>query len=93
LKLLKETAMRLGEAWQVEWTDFSSQNRTVICRNPEKHSRSRIFSNLSPELCQMLESLPHNSQYIFTCSRTPLVHEDGREHLSHLKRQKGLLGH
>ena len=93
LRLLKETAMRLGEAWQVEWIDFSAQNRTLICKAPEKHSRPRIFDNLSPELCLMLQSLPHNSQYIFTCSRTPLEHEEPRTHMAYLKRQKGLLGH
>ena len=31
LRLLKETAMRLGEAWLTEWTDFDSQNHTIIC--------------------------------------------------------------
>jgi integrase len=92
LRLLKETAMRLGEAWLVEWTDVDIQNRMVTCTNPEKNSRSRAFT-ISGELCQMLESLPHNSQYIFSCNREPLVKEDRRTHLHHLKRQKGLLGH
>lgn len=92
LRLLKETAMRLGEAWLVEWIDVDSQNHTVICRNPEKNSRSRAFE-ISAELTQMLQSLPHNSQYIFTCSREPLVKEDRRSHLNHLTRQKGLLSH
>jgi integrase len=93
LKLLKETAMRLGEAWQTEWIDFNPQNRTLICKAPEKHSRPRIFDNLSPELCLMLQSIPHNSQYIFTCSRTPVGHEEPKSHIANLKRQKGLLGH
>ena len=93
LKLLKESAMRLGEAWQVEWIDFSPQNRTLICKAPEKHSRPRIFDNLSPELCLMLQSMPHNSQYVFTCSRKPLEYEEPRTHMANLKRQKGLLGH
>ena len=93
LKLLKETAMRLGEAWQVEWTDFDVNRRTLICKNPEKHSRPRIFDNLSPELCQMLQSLPKNSQFVFTCSRTPLEHENPKSHLAYLKRQKCLLQH
>jgi integrase len=92
LRLLKESAMRLGEAWLVEWIDVDSQNHTVICRNPEKNSRSRAFE-VSAELCQMLLSLPHNSQYIFSCSREPLTKEDRRSHLNHLTRQKGLLSH
>jgi integrase len=92
LKLLKETAMRPGEAWQLEWIDFDQSNRTLICKHPEKNSRSRAFDNISPELCQMLLSLPHNSQYIFSCSKTPLSKEDWKEHVRHLQRQKGLLG-
>lgn len=90
LRLLKETAMRLGEAWLVEWIDVDSQNHTAMCRNPEKNSRSRAFE-ISAELSQMLQSLSHNSQYIFSCSREPLVKEGRRSHLNHLTRQKGLL--
>jgi integrase len=76
----------------VEWTDLDSQNHTVTCRNPEKNSRFRVFE-VSGELYQMLQSLPHNSQYIFSCSREPLANEDRRTHLHLLKRQKGFLGH
>jgi len=92
LKLLKETAMRPGEAWLAEWMDFDPTNRTFICKNPEKNSRPRAFDNLSPELCQMLLALPHNSNYIFTCSREPLtVKEDRKTHMRLFKRQKGIL--
>ena len=93
LRLLKETGMRLGEAWMTEWRDFDPANRTLMCRNPEKHSRPRMFDNLSPELCRMLQDMPHNSQFIFTCSRQPLDREDPKEHLKRLRRQKSLLGH
>jgi integrase len=78
LKLCKETALRPGEAWLTEWIDFDLVNRTLVCKNPEKNSRSRAFDDLSPQLCQMIASLPHNSQYIFTCSRTPVQNEDRR---------------
>jgi integrase len=93
LKLMKETAMRLGEAWLTEWTDFDKEKRTIICRNPEKHSRPRIFDNLSPELCLMLDDLLRNSQFIFTCNSKPLEKEDRKKHHRRLKRQKGLLWH
>jgi len=92
LRLLKETAMRLGEAWQIEWKDFDTQNRTITCNHPEKNSRARAF-NISVELTQMLQSLPVNSQYIFTCSRQPIGKENPKVHMHNLKRQKGLLGH
>jgi integrase len=92
LRLLKETAMRLGEAWQVEWKDFDSTNRTVMCKYPEKNSRSRAF-NISADLTLMLQSMPQRSQFIFSCSRQPTSREDHKTHMSNLKKQKGLLGH
>lgn len=91
LRLIKETAMRLGEAWQVEWIDFDPEYRKIVCNRPEKHSRARGFT-ISVELTQMLQSLPHNSQFIFSCSRETIPKEDRRTHLSHLRRPKGLLG-
>ena len=90
LRLLKETAMRLGEAWLTEWKDLDTQNRTLVCNNPEKNSKPRAF-NISIELTQMLQSLPHNSQYIFTCSRQPIGKEERKAHLALIKRQKSIL--
>jgi len=92
LKLLKETAMRLGEAWLTEWTDVDSQNRTITCQNPEKRSRARAFK-ISAELAQMLLALPRNSQYIFTCLKKSLFKEDRRSHILKLRRQKSILGY
>jgi integrase len=92
LKLLKETAMRLGEAWQVEWKDFDTTNRTIMCNRPEKNSRSRAF-NISNDLTMMLQSMPQRSQFIFSCSRQPIDKEDHRTHMNNLKKQQGLLGH
>jgi integrase len=57
LRLLKETAMRLGEAWLLEWMDLDSKNNTIVCNNPEKNSRPRAF-NISPELTQIPLALP-----------------------------------
>ena len=90
LRLLKETAMRLGEAWLTEWTDFDSQNRTIISQNPEKHSRPRAFE-ISAELTQMLLALPRKSQFIFTCLKLPVAKEDRKSHLQKLRRQKSIL--
>jgi integrase len=89
---LKETVMRIGEAWLVEWKDFDSTKHIIICQHPEKNSRSRAFI-ISVELCQMLQNRPKNSQYIFTRSRQPIGHEDFRTHLNHLKCQKAILGY
>lgn len=92
LRLVKEIVMRLGEAWQVAWADFDPQTRKIVCNHPEKNSRPRAF-NVSIELTHMIQSLPHNSQYIVTCSRQPIGREDRKTHLAHVKRAKGLLGH
>jgi integrase len=92
LRLLKETAMRLGEAWLTEWIDFDSQNRTVKCQNPEKHSRARAFE-ISSELTHILLAMPRNSQFIFTCLKKPVTNEDRKSHMQKLRRQKSILGH
>jgi len=67
-KLTEETAMRLGEAWMLEWTDLDMKNRTLSCNNPEKNSRPRLFK-LSPDLTQMMNQLPKVNQFIFGCGR------------------------
>ena len=42
LQLLKETGMRIGEAWNLEWIDIDNQNQTITC-TPEKHGTPRQF--------------------------------------------------
>ena len=82
--------MRLGEAWQTEWKDLDTQNHTIVCNSPEKNSKPRAFI-ISIELTQMLQNLPHNSQYIFTCQRQPITKEERKRHLGFIKRQKSIL--
>jgi len=55
LLLLKETAMRAGEAHRVQWTDIDFESGTVRV-TPEKGSRPRIFK-LSNKLLRMLSKL------------------------------------
>jgi len=55
LRLLKETAMRAGEARSLRWTDIDFERATVRV-TPEKGSNPRIFK-LSRELLNMLSSL------------------------------------
>jgi len=56
LQLLKETGMRCGEAWRIEWNDIDNETKTVRIA-PEKHSNPRII-HISPKLAAMLEALP-----------------------------------
>jgi len=58
LQLLKETAMRSGEAYQLRWKDVDLE-RGVITVTPEKGSRPRIFK-ISNKLQTMISRLDHN---------------------------------
>ena len=63
LQLLKETAIRAGEAWKLQWTDIDYEKRTVRI-TPEKGSNPRIFK-VSQKLLDMLSTLPKSSQFVF----------------------------
>ena len=57
LQLLKETAMRIGEATRLDWDDVDFEQRTVTLNNPEKHGNPRMFS-ISEKLIAMMGRLP-----------------------------------
>jgi integrase len=60
LQLLKETGMRSGEAWELEWIDFNFENRTVRV-TPEKGGNPRVVK-ISNKLIAMLNALPKDHQ-------------------------------
>jgi integrase/predicted RNA-binding Zn-ribbon protein involved in translation (DUF1610 family) len=64
LQLLKETAMRSGEAKRLLWTDIDFERRTVVLNEPEKNSLPRIW-NASSKLLSMLNALPRKSLKVF----------------------------
>ena len=57
LQLLKETAMRIGEALRLEWTDIDSEKRIININKPEKHGNARAIK-VSEKLIAMLNRLP-----------------------------------
>ena len=63
LQLLKETAMRPGEALRLKWTDVDAERRIVVLNNPEKNSNPRIW-NVSPLLVQKLSDLPKRNENV-----------------------------
>lgn len=65
LQLLKETAMRRGEAIKIPWKDVDLERRIIMCNHPEKNSNPRIFSDLSGKLLSMLNNLPRENQLLF----------------------------
>lgn len=68
LQLLKETGMRIGEAWRLRWIDIDERRSTIRCE-AEKHGNPRMFK-ISSKLLSMLKILPRKSQHIF--NRTSL---------------------
>ena len=64
LRLLKESALRVGEALRLEWKDIDAKNCTITLNHPEKHGVCRMFK-VSSELIAMLNNLPKKSDRIF----------------------------
>jgi len=64
LLLLKETAMRRGEAKRLEWINVDSERNTITLNEPEKHSNPRIWKVIS-QLIAQLNALPKNSSKVF----------------------------
>ena len=64
LQLLKETAMRSGEAKRLLWTDFDPERRLITLNFPEKGGNPRIW-RVSGKLTGMLNALPKKSLKVF----------------------------
>ena len=69
LLLLKETAMRKGEAFRLLWKDIDFERRTITLNNPEKGSRSRIFK-VSNKLIARINILPRKNKRVFSSTST-----------------------
>jgi len=67
LQLLKETAMRSGEAKRIEWTDIDREKNIITLNQPEKGSNPRMW-RVTATLIEMLNALPRNSPQVFTGS-------------------------
>jgi len=81
LQLLKETGMRIGEAWKLHWTEIDFVTNTVRV-TPEKGSNPRIFK-ISDKLTAMLKVMrdKSNSNRVFgksLKSQTRLFHKQRR---------------
>ena len=63
LQLLKETAIRAGEAQNLEWRDIDTVRYTINVK-PEKNSAPRIF-NVTTKLIGMLMALPRTDEKVF----------------------------
>ncbi|MEJ5327372.1 MAG: tyrosine-type recombinase/integrase [Candidatus Bathyarchaeia archaeon] len=66
LLLIKETAMRRGEAQRIKWTDIDFERCTITLNEPEKRSNPRMWK-VSPQLIAQLNALPKTSEKVFDC--------------------------
>jgi integrase len=66
-QLLKETAMRPGEAKVLEWINIDSERSIITLNDPEKGSNPRMWK-VSQKLIQMLNALPKTSEQVFSGS-------------------------
>jgi integrase len=64
LQLLKETAMRAGEARRLEWKDIDLERRLVTLNYPEKGSKPRMWK-VTQKLIGMLKNLPSDNPKVF----------------------------
>lgn len=69
LQLIKETAIRAGEAKRLKWIDVDFERRIIILNEPEKGSPPRVFSSLTGKLLGMLNALLGKTN---TCLETAL---------------------
>jgi len=65
LELLKQTAMRSGEAVRLQWKDTDLERRLITLNEPEKGSLPRQWNNLSQKLIDMLNAMPRNDTRVF----------------------------
>lgn len=64
LQTLKETAMRIGEACRLKWTNINVENHTITLNEPEKGGNPGIFK-VSAKLVGMLQTLPKKHERVF----------------------------
>jgi integrase len=64
LQLIKETGMRIGEAWRLKWVNVDFERSTMTLNDPEKNSNPRMFK-VSAKLIAMLNKLPKKSDRVF----------------------------
>jgi len=64
LQVLKETAMRVGEALRLKWTDIDFQRNIIILNQTEKNGKPRIFK-VSNKLLAMLQKLRRKHETVF----------------------------
>lgn len=69
LQLLKETGMRRGEGYNIEWKDIDQEHRTVSVNHPEKGSLPRIL-HITEKCLGMINQIPKDTNAPFSRTST-----------------------
>jgi len=91
LQLLKETAVRCGEACQLQWIDVDSVGGSIVV-TPEKGSNSRKLK-ISAKLVSMINELPRTGKTVFD-STTDALRKSftlQRRHIAHKMKNPRLM--
>jgi integrase len=88
LQLLKETGIRPGEAWQLQWTDVDFE-RAAVNILPEKDSNPRLLK-VSHKLLGMLNTLPTQYDHIFRNPKIDLLRSMDRFRSNYFRRRRNL---
>jgi len=74
LQTLKETGMRIGEAYNVEWKDIDLEHLTITVNHPEKGSLPRIL-RISQKCADMIKTTPKtvNRPFARNCKQKGLT--------------------
>jgi len=71
LRLIYDTGVRFGEAWQLEWADLDFERGVVNIGKPEKNSNARQLK-ITGKCIALLNRLPRKSSYVFRNPSIPL---------------------
>jgi integrase len=87
LQLIKESAARPGEAWNLRWVDIDYE-RSCVTVAPEKNSKPRQ-RKISSKLLAMLKSLPATGEYLFRNPKVDSIRslDDFRRHFEDNRRR------
>jgi len=87
LQLIKETGMRPGESWKLEWEHFDYISKNVRI-TPEKGGNPRVLP-ISNNLIAILKMLPKTTKFVFQNGRFRNFSEGFRRHRKRISASLG----
>jgi len=72
-QILKETAVRVGEATEIRWTDVDFEKRLIYINHPEKRSKTGVYP-VSEKCISLIKQLPREGEKIFKSKKSIVIH-------------------